>query len=86
MKQVAGTLFFENGKLLLVKPRRIPALQVAGGSIEGIKIALEAAIWEFYEELGKTILIIIIFLIVFEETATSNTSLKILMNLFIVVS
>ena len=34
MIQVAGTLFFKDGKVLLVKSRRRPTLQVVGGSVE----------------------------------------------------
>ena len=86
LKEVAGALFFKNGKLLLVKPRRRPTLQVVGGSIEDVETPLEAAIRECHEELGEEANFYddnFTFLMDFEETATSDTNVKIHMNLFI---
>lgn len=86
MKEVSGTLFFNNGKVLLVKPRRRPTLQVVGGSVEEGETVLEAAIRECHEELGAKAIFNhdnIKFLIDFEEKATSDPNLKIHMNLFI---
>ena len=41
MKQVVGTLFFNEGKLLIVKSRKRPTLQMIGGSAyEGKKFLL----------------------------------------------
>ena len=86
MKEVAGTLFFNNGKVLLVKPRRRPTLQVVGGSVEEGETVLEAAVRECYEELGDSAIFNpqkIHYLMDFEEKATSDPELKIHMNLFI---
>ena len=86
LKEVAGALFFKNGKLLLVKPRRRPTLQVVGGSIEDGETPLEAAIRECHEELGEEANFYddnFTFLMDFEETATSDTNVKIHINLFI---
>lgn len=86
MKEVAGTLFFCNGKLLLVKPRRRPTLQVVGGSIEQGETPFEAVIRECREELGAKATFNnnnFTFLMDFVETATSDINLKIHMNLFI---
>lgn len=52
MNKVVGTMFFENNKLLLDKPRRRPTYQMIGGSIEVGETPLEAAIRECHEELG----------------------------------
>ena len=86
MKQVAGTLFFEDGKVLLVKPRKRPTLQVVGGSVEEGEEIREAAIRECHEELGDKAVFNsnkISFLMEFDERATSDPNLKIHMNLFI---
>lgn len=86
MKEVSGTLFFKDGKVLLVKPRRRPTLQVVGGSVEEGETFLEAAIRECHEELGSKAFFVpnnIKFLMDFEEIATSDPNLKIHMNLFI---
>ena len=34
MKQVVGTLFFNDGKLLIDKPRKRSTFQMVGGSVE----------------------------------------------------
>lgn len=86
MKQVVGTLFFKDGKVLLVKPRRRPTLQVVGGSVEEGEELLEAAIRECHEELGMLARFDeskFRFLMDFDERATSDPNLKIQMNLFI---
>lgn len=86
MKEVSGTLFFKDGKVLLVKPRKRPTLQVVGGSVEKGETAIEAAIRECHEELGNKAIFHpnnIVYLIDFEEKATSDPNLKIHMNLFI---
>lgn len=85
MKQVVGTLFFYNGRVLLVKPRKRPTLQVVGGSVEDGETTLEAAIRECHEELGDKAVFNpkkINFLMEFDEQATSDPNLKIHMNLF----
>ena len=52
MKAV-GTLFIENEKLLLDKPRKRPTHQLVGGRVEENETPLEAAIREAHEELGN---------------------------------
>lgn len=52
IKQVVGTMFFNNGKLLIDKPRKRPTFQMIGGSIEPNETPLQAAIRECHEELG----------------------------------
>jgi len=86
MKEVSGTLFFKNGKVLLVKPRKRPTLQVVGGSVEEGETAMEAAIRECYEELGMLASFDerkFRFLMEFNEQATSDPNLTIHMNLFV---
>lgn len=58
---VVGTLFIENKKLLLDKPRKRPTHQMIGGRVEENETPLEAAIREAHEELGSNA--------IFDETA-----------------
>ena len=51
--KVVGTLFIENEKLLLDKPRKRPTHQLVGCRVEENEIPLEAAIREAHEELGN---------------------------------
>lgn len=51
--KVVGTIFLNNNKLLLVKPRRRPTYQMVGGKVEENEEILSAAIRECHEELGK---------------------------------
>lgn len=51
--KVVGTLFIENNKLLLDKPRKRPTHQMIGGRVEENETPLEAAIREAHEELGS---------------------------------
>lgn len=86
MKQVVGTLFFRDGKLLIDKPRKRPTFQMVGGSVEEGEEILDAAIRECYEELGDRAIFApgnIKFLMEFDEIATSDPNLKIHMNVFI---
>ena len=86
MKEVSGTLFFKDGKVLLVKPRKRPTLQVVGGSVEDGESFFEAAVRECHEELGNKAIFEpnnIKFLIDFKEKATSDPNIMIHMNLFI---
>lgn len=86
MKQVVGTLFFKDGKLLIDKPRKRPTFQMVGGSVEEGEELIEAAIRECYEELGDRAIFDpnkIKFLMDFDEIATSDPNLKIHMNVFI---
>lgn len=50
---VVGTMFFENKKLLIDKPRKRPTYQMIGGRVEDDETPMEAAIRECHEELGK---------------------------------
>ena len=52
MIKVVGTMFFDNERLLLDKPRRRPTYQLVAGRIEDWEMPLEAAIRECHEELG----------------------------------
>ena len=86
MKQVVGTLFFKDGKLLIVKPRKRPTFQLVGGSVEYGEEILAAAIRECHEELGAFAIFDenkFRFLMDFDEIATSDPNLKIHMNIFI---
>lgn len=49
---VVGTMFFENHKLLIDKPRKRQTYQMIGGKVEDGEIPLQAAIRECHEELG----------------------------------
>lgn len=51
--KVVGTLFIEDEKLLLDKPRKRPTHQMIGGRVEENETPLEAAIREAHEELGN---------------------------------
>lgn len=85
-KQVVGTLFFSNDKLLIDKPRKRPTYQMVGGSVEENETTLQAAIRECREELGNKAIFDptkIEFLMDFDEIATSDPTLKIHMNIFI---
>ena len=86
MKQVVGTLFFNNGKLLIDKPRKRPTFQMVGGSVEEWESFYEASIRECHEELGNRAFFNtenVKFLMDFDEIATSDPNLKIHMNIFI---
>lgn len=50
---VVGTMFFNNYKILLDKPRRRPTYQLIGGRIEENETPIKAAIRECHEELGN---------------------------------
>ena len=50
---VVGTMFFDNYKLLIDKPRKRKTYQMIGGRVEKNETPLEAAIRECHEELGS---------------------------------
>lgn len=80
MMKVVGTIFINDNKILLDKPRKRPTYQMIGGRVEDGETVLEAAIRECYEELGeKAIIDETKFKQVmdFEEIATSDPNLKI---------
>lgn len=73
--RVVGTMFFENNKLLIDKPRKRPTYQMIGGKVEENETPIEAAIRECHEELGnKAIFDESLFELVmeFNEVATSD--------------
>ena len=85
MLKVVGTLFIENNKLLLDKPRQRPTLQMVGGKVEEGESVLHAAIREAHEELGEKVIIDdtkFELVMDFIETATSDPNLKIHFYLF----
>lgn len=82
---VVGTMFFEDGKLLIDKPRKRPTFQMIGGAIEKGEEPLEAAIRECHEELGDKAIFDedkFEFIMDFIEKATSDPNLKIHMHIF----
>lgn len=50
---VVGTMFFDNNKLLIDKPRKRPTYQMIGGKIEDGETPLGAAIRECMKNLEK---------------------------------
>lgn len=50
--EVVGTMFFDNNKLLIDKPRKRFTYQMVGGGVKENETPLEAAIRECHEELG----------------------------------
>ena len=86
MKQVVGTLFFKDKKLLIDKPRKRQTYQMIGGSVEENESIFDAAVRECKEELGDKAIFDknkIKFLMEFDEIATSDPNLKIHMNIFL---
>lgn len=86
MKQVVGTLFFKDKKLLIDKLRKRATFQMIGGSVEENESIFDAAVRECKEELGDKAIFEpekIKFLMEFDEIATSDPNLKIHMNIFI---
>lgn len=80
MLNVVGTMFIENQKLLIDKPRKRNTYQMIGGKVEDNETPLEAAIRECYEELGSNVrLDSSKFKLVmdFDEIATSDNVTKI---------
>lgn len=80
MLKVVGTIFLNDNKLLIDKPRNKPTHQMIGGKVEEGEIPLQAAIRECHEELGpKAIFDETKFTQVmdFDEIATSDPNLKI---------
>ena len=82
---VVGTMFFENGKLLIDKPRKRPTFQMIGGSVEKGETPIQAAIRECHEELGEKAIFDeskFEFVMNFIEVATSDPTKKIHMYIF----
>lgn len=77
---VVGTMFFNDGKLLIDKPRKRPTFQMIGGKVEEGETPLKAAIRECHEELGKKAVFDeerIELVMDFNEIATSDQTTKI---------
>ena len=75
MIKVVGTMFFDDNKLLLDKPRKRPTYQMIGGRGEDGESPLEAAIRECHEELGKDVVFdesLLELVMEFDEIATSD--------------
>ena len=53
MMDVVLSMFFDDQRLLLVKPRRRPTYQLVGGKVEDGETSIEAMIREAHEELGN---------------------------------
>ena len=73
--KVVGTMFFQDEKLLIDKPRKRPTYQMIGGRVEDGETPLEAAIRECHEELGKEAEFdssLIELVMEFDEIATSD--------------
>ena len=73
--KVVGTMFLENKKLLLDKPRKRPTYQMIGGRVEDGETPLEAAIRECHEELGSDAIFdesLFELVMEFDEIATSD--------------
>ncbi len=72
---VVGTMFFDNKKLLIDKPRKRPTYQMIGGRVEDNETPLKAAIRECHEELGSKALFdesLFELIMEFDEIATSD--------------
>lgn len=75
MIRVVGTMFFDNEKLLIDKPRKRPTYQMIGGGVDGDETPLDAAIRECHEELGNDALFdesLFELVMEFDEIATSD--------------
>ena len=73
--KVVGTMFFDNNKLLIDKPRKRNTYQMIGGRVEVGESPLEAAIRECHEELGNEAIFDSNFfelVMEFDEIATSD--------------
>ncbi len=84
MLEVVGTLFIEDRKLLLNKPRKNPTYQLVAGKVEKKETPNHAAYREACEELVTDSLneCDFQFIMDFEETASSDPNLKIHFHLF----
>ena len=73
--KVVGTMFFEDQRLLIDKPRKRLTYQMIGGRVEDGESTLEAAIRECHEELvSEAVFDSLLFELVieFDEIATSD--------------
>ena len=82
---VVGVMFFENGKLLIVKPSKKPTYQMVGGKIEEGETPFEATLRESQEELGNKVILNsekIEFVMKVIEKASSDPSKTIEMHIY----
>jgi len=82
---VVGTLFIDNNKLLLDKPRKRPTYQMIGGKVEKGESIFDATIREAKEELGSSAILDdnkFEFVMSFDEIASSDNKTKIHFNLY----
>ena len=80
MLKVVGTIFLNDNKLLIDKPRNKPTHQMIGGKVEEGEAPLQAAIRECHEELGSKAIFDeskFVQVMDFDEIATSDPNLKI---------
>ena len=73
--QVVGTMFFNDNKILIDKPRKRPTYQMIGGRVEDNETPLQAAIRECHEELGDNAIFdenLFELVMEFDEIATSD--------------
>ena len=80
MLEVVGTMFFNQNKLLIDKPRKRSTYQMIGGKVENGETPLQAAIRECREELGNNVILDknkFKQVMDFDEIATSDPNLKI---------
>lgn len=85
MIDVVGTMFFNNKKILIDKPRKRLTFQMIGGKVEKGETILEAAIRECHEELGEKSVFDeskFKFVMDFIEIATSDPNQRIHMHIF----
>ena len=77
---VVGTMFFNDNKLLIDKPRKRSTYQMVGGGVEEGETPLQAAIRECHEELGENVSLdesLFELVMDFDEIATSDPNKKI---------
>lgn len=73
--KVVGTMFFDDGRLLIDKPRKRFTYQMIGGRVEDGETPLGAAIRECHEELGNKAVFdekLLELVMEFDEIATSD--------------
>lgn len=80
MLKVVGTMFFNDNKLLIDKPRKRTTYQMIGGKVEIGETPIQAAIRECHEELGNSAIFDennFELVMDFDEIATSDPTKKI---------
>lgn len=78
--EVVGTIFINDNKILIDKPRKRNTYQMVGGKVEEGETPLEAAIRECKEELGNEVILntsLFNLVMDFDEIATSDPNQKI---------